>query len=531
MKKPAPKAKAPARTKAAPKKKEPPAKKVAPANKVTPKKAAPAKSTSRIQTILLISAGIVLALIIAAAIAIKLIVTQEFIESKMEAALNRQVSIDGFSGGLFAAVSGFEIRDVRVSNYRTAEQLKALSGKPVADADLFAALGSIKFSVSIPPLLSGRFVLNELTLGTPVINVVRYQNGRFNFSDLLDPKPGASKEVKKEEPKPAKAEPAAPAKPLSADDIPVAIAIGKIGMEKGTVNFTEMTSGQKVTVYNLTTLVHSIMIDPKDLANKDSVGLKVTAGIKTVGRAKSGSVESFDIGLDMTGTVIPFDKKTRLLTPEARITLSSPYGSITGLQIFNEMLGVEQLAKYAGRIDFLKKEINWKQAALNVHYKNPVATLSDGRITTDDYGLTFGGSYNTAAGTMDIKSDMSVAAKHADAMKKKTADAAAKLITGRVKDYLKPADVADTAMKPLLNDKGEIFLRYAIKGTPAAPKVALVEPKLGSLKELVTAEIKKAGSKALDAAKDKAKEKAGEELKKQSDKQKRKATDSLKKLL
>lgn len=481
-----------------------------------------------------ISFGVVFLLIIAAGIAAMIIVDKPFIETQMEKALHRQVRIGDVSGSLFSAVSGFSVSDVKISNYKTEKAIAALKGKPVAGADVFASMKSFKFRISIPPLLSGKFVLNELMLYEPVINIVRYKSGAFNFSDLLVKKkltPEEQAELEKKNKEAAEAaKKEAPSKPLKADDLPVAVNIGSVGMQDGSVNFNDMTSEQKLNLYKVTAKVYDIKIDPKNLEKNDSIQLKVFSGIKTVSRPKSGSVESFDIGFDITGTVIPFDKKTRLLNPEISLKAGSPYGKMTGLQIFNEMMNVEQLAKYCGKFDFLQKDVNWKNGYVYIHYKDNVATLKDGKIGNDDYAMTFGGKINVATMALDLATDMALAKKHTDSVKSRTQKLADKAITGKTRDYLKAEDVADAAVKPMVNDKGEIYLKYTVKGTASKPDVKMVHPQLGSLADVVKSMAKEAAGKAVDTAKDAAEAKAKAEAEKKTDKAKDKASKKLKKL-
>ena len=45
----------------------------------------------------------------------------------------------------------------------------------------------MNLKLRILPLLSRKLELSSLTLVRPEINIVKYRNGRFNFSDLLEP--------------------------------------------------------------------------------------------------------------------------------------------------------------------------------------------------------------------------------------------------------------------------------------------------------------------------------------------------------
>ncbi|HPF06620.1 MAG TPA: AsmA family protein [Spirochaetota bacterium] len=484
--------------------------------------------------------GGIFVLIIGAGIALMIIVDKPFVETQMEKQLNRQVRIGDFSGGLFSAVSGFTVSDVKISNFKSPKDLETLKGKPVSDKDIFASMQSFKFKVSIPPLLKKQFVLNELMLYTPQINVVRYKSGAFNFSDLLAPKkmtPEEKAELEKkmkEEAEAAKEKEKEKtdekSKPLTADDIPVAVNIGSVGMENGNINFTDMTSGQKINLYKVTAKVFDIRIDPAKLEKEDNVSLKVFAGIKTVGRSESGAVKSFDIGFDISGNVIPFDKKTRLLNPEIIIKAGSPYGTMTGLQIFNEMMNVEQLTKYCGKFDFLKKDLEWKNGYVSVHYKNNVATLKDGKFANDDFALTFAGKINVASMALDLNTDMTMAAKHTAKVKSQTSKLADKAITGKMKNYIKADQIADAAVKPLVNEKGEIYLKYEVKGTAQKPAPKLIHPALGSLADIVKDAGKDIAGAVVDKAADAAKAKAEDKVKKEADKKADKAAKKLKKL-
>lgn len=462
----------------------------------------------------------VLVVIIGAGIALMIIVNKPFVEGQMEKQLNRQVRIGDFSGGLFSAVSGFTVSDVKISNFKAPKDLEALKGKPVSDSDIFASMKSFQFKISIPPLLKKQFVLNELMLYSPQINIVRYKSGTFNFSDLMAPKkltPEEKAELERKMKEEAE-KPKVESKPLSADDIPVAINVGSVGMKDGNINFTDQGSGQKINIYRVTAKVHDIRIDPAKLDKDDNVSLKVSAGIKTTGRAQSGSVQSFDIGLDITGTVIPFDRKSRLLNPEISVRAGSPYGKVTGLQIFNEMMNVEQLVKYCGKFDFLKKELEWKNGYVSIHFKNNVATLKDGKFANDDYAVTFGGKVNTATMALDLATDMTMASKHTEKVKKQTSKLAEKVITGKVKEYVKAEQIADAAVKPLVNDRGEIFLKYEVRGTAEKPAPKLVHPVLGSLADVVKEATKDIAGAVAEKAKDTAKAKAEDKMKKEAGK-------------
>lgn len=463
--------------------------------------------------------GSVFALIIIASIVLMLVVTKDMIAQQMEKALNRHVTIEKIDVSIFSVVSGIEVKGVAISNFKTPKQLEALKDKPVDKGDLFVGLDSFTFKLKFLPLLQGKFELRELLLTGPKINITRYQSGAFNFSDLMKPSKEEKKveEVKKEE----------PSKPLTADTLPISITIGKVGIERGTITFVDQSLQQTFQLYNLNALVHDIEIDPKDLAKKNQVKLKLDIGIKTIGKTSGGSVESFDIGLASRGTVKPFDLKTRILNPEIALKAGSPYGTMTGLQIFDAIKSNETLANYAGKFDFLSKDVKWKNGYVDIWYKGGLLKITNGKISTDDYAGNFKAdvNFNTKAVNADI--DMTLNEKHNKSIYNGIEKNASKLIKGDVAKYVKPDKVAEKAFGYLTNKEGKVFLQFLVTGTMDNPKTRLVAPKLPSLMDV----IKDIGGDVADVAKEKVKEKAKETTQKAVEKGTDKAKDKAKKKL
>ncbi|MEW6525149.1 MAG: AsmA family protein [Spirochaetota bacterium] len=466
--------------------------------------------------------GSIFALVIIASIVLMLVVTKDMIAQQMEKALNRHVTIEKIDVSIFSVVSGIEVKGVAISNFKTPKQLEALKGKPVEKGDLFVGLDSFTFKLKFLPLLQGKFELRELLLTGPKINITRYQSGTFNFSDLMKPSKEEKKveEVKKEE----------PSKPLTADTLPISITIGKVGIEKGVITFVDQSLQQTLQLYNLNALVHDIEIDPKDLEKKNQVKLKLDIGIKTIGKTSGGSVESFDIALASRGTVKPFDLKTRILNPEISLKAGSPYGTMTGLQIFDAIKSNETLANYAGKFDFLSKDVKWKNGYVDIWYKGGLLKITNGKISTDDYAGNFKADVNLNTKAVNAEVDMTLNEKHNKSIYNGIEKNASKLIKGDVAKYVKSNTVAEKAFGYLTNKDGKVFLQFLVTGTMDKPQTKLVSPKLPSLMDV----IKDIGGDVADIAKEKAKEKAKETtqkaVEKGTEKAKEKATKKLKKL-
>ncbi|OGP87656.1 MAG: hypothetical protein A2031_05245, partial [Deltaproteobacteria bacterium RBG_19FT_COMBO_43_11] len=415
-------------------------------------------------------------LIIIAGIIIIIKVDKEVISSQMSRALNRQVYIEKIDVSIFSIVSGIEIKNATVSNFKTPQQLSVLQGKPVAVNDVFTGMESMNFKIRFLPLLKRQLDLKEIVLYKPVINLSRSKQGVLNIEDLLKPGKKEPQEKNKEEVKP-------PAKQLSADDLPIAITVGEIGIKNGTINYYDGQTEQKFQVYKLTTQAYDINIDPKELEKKDEIKLKIGMGLKTVGPMKTGSVQNFDITLDATGKVIPFDIKTRLLEPEVLLHIAIPDGQVTGLQIFNSVAAIPLLGDYLGQyISFLKGKQEWKDSkdtGVDLRYKAANAQFSNGKLDLKEAKFLFDGTMNMVSKALDMNLNMVMKKEVSDNVKTalaKKIEAAIK--NPEVKKYTNSGKLAETAMLPLLNKEGMIDMKFNVGGTTRKTSVKLVQPQL-----------------------------------------------------
>jgi len=436
--------------------------------------------------------GVLAVLIIAASLIVMFLVDKEMIAGRMESALNRHVTIDGIDIGLFSVVSGVEVTGVKISNYKTPEQLEALKGKPVAENDLFAGLKRLSLKLRFLPLLSGSVQVGEFVIYEPVIHVVKYRNGTFNFSDLLQAEGEEKKEAKK------------PSEPLSADDIPLSITLGKVGLEKGTVTYLDKKRNQTLQIYDLTMLAHSAHIDPSNLEARNRVKILFEAGVKPKGRLKSGAVKFFDIGLAAEGSVKPFDVKTRRLDPEVALEVGSPSGTLSGVKILESIQSVKAIEQYTGKLSFLQDEVTWNKANMDLWYKDGNAKVSTGRVTAEDYNLDFSGSTHIDTKAIDLELGMELGEGPSQTLRDSIDKRMQKELKGDVAKYVSSEQLTDLVMKHLTNEDGKVVLKYKVKGTTTSPRPTLVEPTVPPLQALM----KEIGADVSNIAKEAARKEA-----------------------
>ena len=432
-------------------------------------------------------------LVIAAGIVVRLVVNKEMIAGWMESVLHRQVTIDSIDIGLFSVVSGIEVAGVKISGYKTPEQLEALKGKPVAENDLFGGVKRLSLKLKFLPLLSGSLQVGEFVLDEPLIHLVKYNDGTFNFSDLLQPEGGEKKAENKA------------SQPFSADDLPVSLILGKIGVEHGTVTYLDKRVNQTLEIYGLTLLAHSVDIDPSQLDKRNEVKIRFEAGVKPTDRRKTGAVEYFDIDLAANGLVKPFDVKTRLLDPEVILKVESPEGTLSGVRILEAVQSVKAIEQYTGRLSFLQDEITWKEADMDVWYKAGTVKVSTGRIKGQDYALDFSGTDQMDTKAIDLDLGMELGKGPSQALRTSIEKNMQSELKGDASKYVSSEKLTDLVMKRLTNKDGNVYLKYKITGTTTSPKPTLVEPSVPPLQAL----LKEMGGDVADMAKEAAKKEAG----------------------
>lgn len=130
----------------------------------------------KIGRIIGIVAALSIALLAGAAVLVKLLVSPEMVKRtvlpKISAQIERQVTLGDVEVSIFR---GIRLRDLAI-------QEKDGSGP-------FLQAAAIRLSYRFWPLLAGRVEVDEVLLEAPVVKIIRYADGSFNFTDLKKQKP------------------------------------------------------------------------------------------------------------------------------------------------------------------------------------------------------------------------------------------------------------------------------------------------------------------------------------------------------
>jgi AsmA protein len=151
-------------------------------------------------------AGVLIALLVGLSILVKVMISPEQVKKtilpKISVAINRQVSLGDVSVSIF---SGIRLHDLVIQDKEGAQP--------------FLKAGTLRLDYRFWPLLRKRVEIKEIRLESPLVRIVRYADGTFNFSDLM---------AKKEQPAPA-----------GKEKSPIYLAVSQVTLTDGTMIFED----------------------------------------------------------------------------------------------------------------------------------------------------------------------------------------------------------------------------------------------------------------------------------------------------
>src|SRR5436190_846844 len=189
------------------------------------------------------------------------------IERLVKEKTGRTLSLKGDLQLAFWPALGAKVNGVTLSEHGSNQQ--------------FLALDSAHASVALMPLLHGQAIVDGIRVSGLKATVIKEKDGKFNFSDLMEPKGGeaAGKDKKAPEKK------ADERKGESGQA--VAFDIGSIQIDRSAVTYIDKASGQELAVSDL-------KLSTGKIAEKADGKLELKAAVK-------GKNPDADVKLDVTG--------------------------------------------------------------------------------------------------------------------------------------------------------------------------------------------------------------------------------------
>lgn len=170
----------------------------------------------KLKKILLIFVAVVMVLVISGIVYIKIKYppekVKEILISKMSEFLRREIEIKNVSVGF----TGLKVEGLRISE------------KPTFKEGSFIEAKQFLIKPNLAAILKKEISINKIILVTPKINITRYKDYSFNFSDLIVAQSTA----------PAKKEKTEKSEPVG---LPFAFVISKLAITDGNIKFTDKT--------------------------------------------------------------------------------------------------------------------------------------------------------------------------------------------------------------------------------------------------------------------------------------------------
>jgi len=452
-------------------------------------------------------------------IAIKMVVTKDFVATKIEDNINGRIEIKDISVPLWAAFSGVTIEGFKIG-YRDAEVVKPMAERTAMKNEVIG-FKSFNFRVAIGALVTSlgkKFELKSLLFTEPVAHIVLAKAGGTNLDVILN-KPKSKEDLKKEaeeaaakkkeeKAKPKVVEKKEPSKPFDFRELPTEIKMGKIGIEGGhfTVNVEAM--GQTIKLSRVSVLLRDILIDPKDLQNKNHVGLTTQFDLE-LQESKSGGIKSFKISYDLQGGIMPINPKTGGPAEAVTLKMGLKAGSfVTGLAVFDKLKDKTDVLSKAGiKLNFLQDtQTLSRDAYATIYYAGGVVTLKEppALVTNDfEFRLSKDDFINVKSMDHHFRGDFAVAEKHTKQIQGEldrvigsaVGPALEQVPAGAIRDQLKasltPEKIRNSVLAPAMKN-GTLTLGVDSSAIVTSPIVKITHPVFPDLKTMLANELNKA---------------------------------------
>src|SRR5438477_7531956 len=194
------------------------------------------------------------------------------IESLVKEKTGRTLSLKGNLELAFWPALGAKVNGVTLSEHGSDQQ--------------FLALDTAHASVALMPLLHGQAIVDGIRVSGLKANIVKEKDGRFNFSDLMEPQPTGEAQPKDKQEAKKQAEKKAEQRKDEGGKA-VAFDIASIQLDRSAVTYIDKASGQELALSEL-------KLSTGRIAEKADGKLELKASAK-------GKNPDFDVKLDVGG--------------------------------------------------------------------------------------------------------------------------------------------------------------------------------------------------------------------------------------
>ncbi|MES0491615.1 MAG: hypothetical protein ABUK01_16585, partial [Leptospirales bacterium] len=499
----------------------------------------------KIKKILKWTSIVILVLFVGIGIALKIIVTKEFIAGQIEDNINGRVEIKDISVPLWAAFSGITIEGFKIG-YKDAEMGKPMEERTPMQNEVIG-FKEFVFKVALGKLIvsfGSEFELKSLLLIQPKAHVVMYEGGGNNIMNVLTKQIKADETDEVEilaESETEMEEELSDSAPFSIKSMDTIIAMDKVGIINGYFTVELEETGNTILVSNVNFLLEDIYIDPQHLGepgkNQAILNSSLKVELETNVNTKGKSVDSFEMSSNINGKITPFNPATGEITQQANIHLVVHKGSYASGLAFAEKLKsqTKELEKIGVDLGFIKdKMILANNSSVDIFYSSGKITFTSPLLMVTDeitFNINEGSWLNMNSMKHDFtgyfildKEESAKVEKQIDAVvtpafNKSTARLPSSIRSSVLKNF-NSDNLVQLMIGPAKNKDGGLEFHFISKGSLSSPTVKITKPKFPSIQKVVKTEmdrLRKEASGIIDEKVDQVKEELKEETQKQTD--------------
>jgi hypothetical protein len=429
--------------------------------------------------------ALLLTLIIGLSIYAARLIDADFIVAQLESSLNCRAELKELDAGLFSAVSSVRLGGLALgprddyANRGVPQKDRPPLARPLVSAK------EVRLALKFWPLLSRHLVVREFVLVEPTVNLAVYANGSNSLAPLF-----STPRIVNGEPNPALAEkpaapeaPAANTGPFTARDLPIAGSLGRIAIERGTLNLALPDNRNRALVAPIDLSLSDIEIDPEDLQNKNQARLVFNAQAKLFDRANR---EAALLKLASNGVITPFDAATGRVNPRLKYAIQVSEGSyVNGLALLNQLSGnLPALARAGVKMeDLAKKAELTKNVEVSIEYGRALIKLLNAPVFPTrhyDFSLTEGSSLSLGDNQHRFTGRVFASAEETERVFAKVDAEIARAIKG---DETQARELRNKVFAAIVKED-RVFLDFISSGDLSDPAVELLA-NLPSLADLV----------------------------------------------
>jgi hypothetical protein len=352
-------------------------------------------------------------------------------------------------------------------------------GIPVSERPPLQSVASFDFislDLRTLPLLARKFVIENVSIERPSIEMEVFADGTTTFDELIKPVADAEPEKPESSKRDESAEGAGELGVVKASELPLPTILGTLSIEDA--NIVTKVAKSNTTVQISRCIVHltDVDIDPRALADHNSANLEMSAWIGVDSVEKN--TRYLDLSLDGSGAIQPFNMETGELDPSlsAQVTVRKD-SWIDTLPLLDDMEElIKQLENFGVNLDSVRLRGDFSEdtsASFNAG-RRFLKMTSDFMIPVDENFIVLQEGSWLNAGKNDHEFLVTFIAS--ERLTRRAEDEVEKFLVAQMGNNMPVVAPVKTALFRSLKQDDFLVIRFSSKGDLGNPEVTALTP-------------------------------------------------------